>query len=57
MAPIEEQLNSKFEETLKEIRASRNNNLTTGEEDAENNMPGPAHSENKLLRRKHEYSN
>ena len=45
MSEIEEQLNSKFEE----IRANRNNNLTTGEEDAENNRRGPYNSENNLF--------
>ena len=46
---IEEQLKSKFEEILKEIRANRNNNLTADEDDAENNKPGPSYSENELL--------
>ena len=46
---IEEQLKSKFEEILEEIRANRNNNLTADEDDAENNKPGPSYSENELL--------
>ena len=35
MTQIEQQLNSKFEEMLKEIRTKRDSNLAIGEEDAE----------------------
>ena len=53
MSQIEEQLNGNFEEIFEAIRTIRNNNLTTDEEDTENNRPGPFNSENKLLRRNH----
>ena len=42
MSQIEEQLNNKFEEILKEIRANKNCIVITDEEDAENNQPGPS---------------
>ena len=39
MTQIEQQLNSKFEETLKEIRTNKDSNLVNDEEDAEINGP------------------
>ena len=54
---IEQQLNSKFEETFKEIRTNRESNLVDDEEDAENNRPSTTNSENKYLRRKHALNN
>ena len=48
MSQIEEHLNNKFEEILKE-----NYIVITDEEDAENNQPGPSNSKNKGLRNKH----
>ena len=42
MTQIEHQLNSKFEEILKEIRANKNCNTTTDEEDVESRQPGPS---------------
>ena len=53
MSQIEEQLNNKFEEILKEIRTNKNYIVITDEEDAENNQPGPSNSKNKDLRNKH----
>ena len=53
MTQIEQQLNSKFEAILKEIRTNRESNLINAEEDAENNRPGPSNSENRTLRKKH----
>ena len=53
MAQIEHQLNSKFEEILKEIRANKSHNVTTDEEDVESRQPGPSKSKNKCLRSKH----
>ena len=53
MSQIEEQLNNKFEEILKEIRTNKNYNVITDEEDAENNQPGPSNYRNKGLRNKH----
>ena len=50
---IEHQLNSKFEEILKEIRANKNCNTTTDEEDVESRQPGPPNSKPKGLRSKH----
>ena len=50
---IEQQLNSKFEEILKEIRPNKESNLTNDEEDAEDNRPSTSNSENKHLRRRH----
>ena len=57
MTQLEQQLNNKFEEILKEIRTNRNSNLVNGEEDAENNRPSTSNSENKFLRRKHASNN
>ena len=53
LTQIEQQLNSKFDEILKEIRTNRDSNLAIGEEDAENNRPSTSNSEHKSLRRKH----
>ena len=53
MSQIEEHLNNKFEEILKEIRTNKNYIVITDEEDAENNQPGPSNSKNKGLRNKH----
>ena len=44
MSQIEEQLNNKFEEKLKEIRTNRNYNITTDEEGFERSQPGPSNS-------------
>ena len=52
MTQIEEQLNSKFEEILKEIRVNKSSYIISDEEDAEN-RPGPCNSENRTLRNKH----
>ena len=49
MTQIEQYLNSKFEEILKEIRTNRDSNLANGEEDAENNRLNTSNSENKSL--------
>ena len=54
MTQIEYQLNSKFEEILKEIRANKNCNTTTDEEDVESRQPGPSDSKPKGLRNKHD---
>ena len=53
MTQIEHQLNSKFEEILKEIRANKNCNTTTDEEDIESRQPSPSNSKPKGLRNKH----
>ena len=53
MTQIEHQLNSKLEEILKEIRANKNCNTTTDEEDVESRQPGPSNSKPKGLRSKH----
>ena len=53
MTQIEEQLNSKFEENLKEIRVKRNSYLIPDEEDAENDRPAPSNSEIRTLWKKH----
>ena len=53
MTQIEQQLNSKFEEILREIRTNRESNLANDEEDAENNRPGPSNSKNRNLRNNH----
>ena len=53
MTPIDQQLISKFEEILKEIRTHRDSNLANDEEDAENKRPSTSKPENKFLRRKH----
>ena len=52
MTQIEEQLNSKFEEILKEIRVDRNSYILSDEEDAENKRQGPSNLENITLRKK-----
>ena len=57
MSQIEQQLNSKFEEILKEIRTNKENNATDGDEDVENNRPSTSNSENRHLRRKHASNN
>ena len=58
MTQIEQQLNSKFEEILKEISTNRGSNLANGEEDAENNRHTTSNSKkNKSLRRKHASNN
>ena len=53
MTQIEQQLKSKFEEILREIRTHRESNLANDEEDAENNRPGPSNSKNRSLRNNH----
>ena len=53
LTQIEHQLNSKFEEILKEIRTNKNYNVTTDEEDAESRQPGPSYPKTKGLRSKH----
>ena len=53
MTQIEHQLNSKLEKILKEIRANKNCNTTTDEEDVESRQPGPSNSKPKGLRNKH----
>ena len=57
MTQIEQQLMSKFDEILKEIRTNRESNLANDEEDAEGNGPSTSNSENKHLRRKHASNN
>ena len=57
MTQIEHQLNSEFEEILKEIRTNRESTLINDEEDAENNRPSTSNSENKHIRRKHAVNN
>ena len=53
MSQIEEQLNNKFEEILKEIRTNKKYIVITDEEDAENNQPGHSNYRNEGLRNKH----
>ena len=53
MTQIEHQLNSKFEEILKEIRSNKNYNITTDKEDVESRQPGPTSPKTKGLRSKH----
>ena len=53
MTQIEQQLNSKFEEILRETRPNRESNLANDEEDAENKRPGPSNSKNRSLRNNH----
>ena len=53
MTQIEEQLNSKFEEILKEIRTNKTHSITTDEEDVESRQPDPSNSKGKGLRSKH----
>ena len=57
MTQIEQQLNSKFEEILKEIRTNKENNLVDDGEDAEDNRPSTSNSENGYLRKKHASNN
>ena len=57
MTQVEQQLNSKFEEILKEIRTNKENNLVDDEEDAEDNRPSTSISENRYLRKKHASNN
>ena len=51
MTQFEEQLNSKFEQILIEIRVNRNSYIISDEEYAEINRP--SNSENRTLRKKH----
>ena len=53
MTQIEEQLNSKLEEILKEIRTNKTHNVTTDEEDVKSIQPGPSNSKRIGLRSKH----
>ena len=57
MTPIQQQLNSKFEDIPKEIRTTRKSTLADDEEDAEDNRPSTSNLENKHLRRKHALNN
>ena len=57
MTQIEQQLNSKFEQILKEIRTNKEINLVDEEEDAEDNRPSTSNSENRYLRKKHASNN
>ena len=57
MTQIEQQLNNKFEEILKEIRTNKDSNLVNDVEDAENNRPSTSNSGNNLLKRKHASNN
>ena len=57
MTQIEQQLNSKFEGILKEVRTNKENNLVDDEEDVEDNRPSTSNSENRFLRKKHASSN
>ena len=54
---IEQQLSSKFEEIIKEIRTNRESDLANDEEDAEDNRPSTSNPENRHLRRKHASNN
>ena len=54
---IEQQLSSKFEEIIKEIRTKRESDLANDEEDAEDNRPSTSNPENRHLRRKHASNN
>ena len=53
MTQIEEQLNSKFDEILKEIRTNKNHNVTTNGEDVESRPTRPSNSKGKSLRSEH----
>ena len=53
MTQIEQQLNSKFEEILKEIRTNKNYNATTDEEDVESRQLGPSNPKTKGRRSEH----
>ena len=57
MTQIEQQLNSRFEEILKEIKTNKKNDLVDVEKDAEDDRPGTSNSGNKHLRRKHASNN
>ena len=57
MTPIQQQLNSKFEDIPKEIRTTKESTLADDEEDAEDNRPSTSNLENKHLRRKHASNN
>ena len=57
MTQIEQQLNSKLEEILKEIRTNKENNLVDDGEDAEDNRPSTSNSINRYLRKKHASNN
>ena len=48
MTQIEQQLNCKFEEILKETRTNRESTLVNDEEDAANNRPGTSNSEKNI---------
>ena len=51
MTQIEQQLDSKFEEILKEIRTNKESNLVDDEDDVEDNRPSTSISENRYLRK------
>ena len=57
MTQIEQQLNSKVEEKLKEISTNKENILIDDEEDAEDNRPSTSNPENRYLRKKHASNN
>ena len=57
MTQIEQQLNSRFEEILKEIRTNKKSDLVDVEEDAEDDRPGTSNSGNKHFSRKHASNN
>ena len=57
MSQIEQQLNSKFEEILKEIGTNKENNVADDDEGAENKRPSTSNSENRHLRKKHASNN
>ena len=57
MTQIKQQLNSKFEKILKEIRTNKESILVDDEEDAEDNRPCTSNSENRYLRKKHASNN
>ena len=57
MTQIEQQLNSRFAEILKEIKTNKKNDLVDVEEDVEDDRPGTSNSGNKHLRRKHASNN
>ena len=53
MIQSEQQLNSEFEEILREIRTNRESNLINDEEDAEYSRPGTSNLKNRSLRNNH----
>ena len=57
MMQIEQKLNSRFEEILKEIKTNKKNDLVDVEEDVEDDRPGTSNSGNKHLRRKQASNN